>query len=224
MGLLAKLNPFTRSTSPPVPNGIRYPDETWLHEAVLSREFTPDLHILQQKAKHLLFVYDNVPGVGLNQHLDDPALATNEMSAFTLGTFSLWKKSLGVHSYPIALKSEVERGKYSKCPAARIRGELYLVNPNVFVTLDTQARNGVEFTRKKVKTYIPYRYSWSQTLGQMPFMERMFPVEAWMYVGNPEFWDQQLDGGYHFQPVKMYAPNRPWHKPYYSFTPQELES
>ena len=224
MGLLARLNPFAWSGPPVVPEGIHYPTAEWLHEAVLGREFTPDLHILMRKSWHLTFLYDNVPNVGFNQHLGTEDDARCEMSAFTLGrNYSLWKKNLGIHSFPIALRNDMPPEKYSKSPPARIRGDLYLVRPYQFIQLDTHARNGVEFTRKKVKVYVPYRYSWSATLGQMPFVERMFPVEAWMYIGNPEFWEEQLDGGFQFQPVKMYRPNRPWHKPYYSFTPQELE-
>jgi len=47
--------------------------------------------------------------------------------------------------------------------------------------------------------------------------ERVDPIEAWMYIGLRSYWDDLLDGGFAFEPVRIVEPKkaRNWLPKYY---------
>jgi len=145
-------------------------------------------------------------------------------NAFTLGeNWVLWKKKLGVGTFPIALRIPFEMTQ-----TGRIKGELFKVNSSRILELDEYKSNGVEFRRKRVEVLIPYRHikrivnrdhNYEQVIT-----DHVAKLEAWMYIGRYKYWQDFLDAGYHFKPCKIYEPGRlilPGK--YYSFTDLEYD-
>lgn len=227
MGLLAKtLSAF----------GIKgkYPSEEWLDDAAKFAPNTPDLSKLQEKSHHLIFVY----GTMQRSHGDFDIVrddSIHEATGFTTRPLSVFKMDLGRGSYPIAM-----RDKYALTPYARLRGELLSMKTENFDRLDSFVQGQVlynpanegsgppnpevkllPFLRRRAKISIPYRVAWSERLGIGGFEMRVGHVEAWMYFGNPNYWNAVLDNGYLFPPVQRYAPRNVWSKPYYAFNKTE---
>lgn len=137
--------PFTRSS-------------TIHHEA--SPEFTPDMFLLEQQERHLVFDYGrtlfDVPKVC-------PALTVEKMT--------LWRRRAVQGPKAVALK-------ICNIPKARIGGTLYLMSTEEIVELDKERQNGLHFDRKQVPVQLPYQ----DETGSMTVRP------AWAYIGKPEHW------------------------------------
>lgn len=230
MGLLAKVSSLFHGAA----RSAQYPSEEWLDAASKFNELTPDLAKLEEKSHHLVFLY----GTNQQGHRDHDLVAEHgvvEATAFTAKPHTMFKKDLGVESYPIAV-----RRKYHKIPFTRIKGELVSLNSYRFKELDAFIQGQVQFNpadegrgppkigvlpflRKRAMVVVPYRVPWTQNLGHMPFLMRVCAVEAWMYVGNPAYWDDVVDNGYLYPAVQVYRPRHAWDRPYYSFNKSEYE-
>jgi hypothetical protein len=191
--------------------------------------FTPDIARLQQYKVQLLFVYDECMKQHQRHSLIQPA--EFQCTAFTEGQFSLWKKKLGKESFPIPLNTSS-----SMAPHSIIKGELWAIPPDNLVQLDNHKLNTVQFIRKRVRLIVPYTQQvWARdrdtsariynlatppnsSILQVP---RTALIKAWMYVGIDSFWDDQLDAGYLFSPVRNYTPNNFKLTNYYYFSPEE---
>jgi hypothetical protein len=102
---------------------------------------------------------------------------------------------------------------------AKIKGELWAVPRSRFRAIDEWMLNGKLFQRQRVRLEIPLRTI--ETYGNNTQITRSIEEqEAFMYVGIPEFWEPQIDGGFNFQPVKIYS--RPdLSRQYYTYTFEE---
>ncbi len=134
--------------------------------------------------------------------------------AFTEESFTLWKKKLGAATYAIALPE----AKYN-IPLAHIGGQVHIVRSEVFKELDKLKLNGVHFERKRVSVLIPFR---EQVTGRAAGHERVRRKYCHMYVGIPDYWNQQLDGGYYFSPCRRIEnPHSKFVSDYYLFSKLE---
>jgi hypothetical protein len=185
-------------------------------------EYTPDAGYLQTREKWWLFVY----GEEMSRHSKNVELFYDlepACGARTFENFALWKSMEGTASYPIAMEKKlpVEDLHWFKTkhdvPWAKIRGELYLVPPQVLFKLDNYRRNGVVCERKRTHIIIPYRH---QNYGGVRMNK---DIKAWMYTGKLDYWSDLIqDGVQHnmFKPVRSFDPKDQGSigKKYYYFT------
>lgn len=193
--------------------GLNYsfdmPPTSWIAEA--TEEFTSDLFKLESKTHHLMFVYDETQ----RKHHRHELLNNSEFKcvAFTMNVFQLWKKNLGSVSYPIPLREmpwdDTKVPDYQNTPKIRIKGELWRIPTENILILDKHKANGLHFVREKVRLLIPYR-KLSYIHGDIVETQtHTVSVRAWMYVGVPFHWVNQLDGGYNFSLVRQFQSNSP---------------
>lgn len=194
----------------------KVPSAEWLEAANDKTLYTPDVWEIERHPTQLIFVYDEM----MKLHHKHKMVAEHSVTigaALTIDKFTLWKKRLGKESYPIPLD-----GRWSGVPRLRIKGELYAVQSNQVKELDKYKVNGIYFLRQRVELAFPYTYIvWTNGDGVRAVGDCERKIEAWMYVGVPDFWADQLDGGYMFNPVKTYTPHKEWEDKYYYFSRQE---
>lgn len=166
---------------------------------------TPDIQKLEE-FEHMLF-FDYGHFLPKDHHIS---------TAYTVERLSVWYNIHNNSQLPIALKS----GLYGlqQTPRAKVCGQLYLVDTERLVTLDNERRNGISFTRKRVKLLIPYQDKYYNQCE----------IRAWTYIGHPEFWNAETDwerqfyrsrSGRSFNPAKTFRDhNRPWLDTYYKFS------
>lgn len=179
-------------------------------------EFTPDIGILEQRNFWLLFVYDRWQ----QEHEDYPIMLGDASvpcgTAFTKEKFHMFKRRLGKDSDAIALDST-----WSSVPSHSVRGQLHLVESSHYTKLDTVKRNGVHFERRRVSLLMPYtQYGWKSDGGMWKLM-KLQELRAFMYVGLHSHWDDLLDGGFLFDRVRSYKPNRKDLSEYFVFNKKE---
>lgn len=187
--------------------------------------YTPDIAKLEQFHVLRLFVYGDE--MYQRQHHDlireySVPLGT----AFTEPKFHMWKKKLGKETFPIPLEAKANGEPiWSRhhMPEGSIKGELYAIRPYRILDLDKHRENGVQFIRVRQCLYIPYRtVIWTKQNGIITTSIDVKKIWAWMYLGVPDYWKDQLDGGYLFDPVKWYKPNTGWMPEYYYFSQKEI--
>lgn len=163
---------------------------------------TPDRLWLERHDWRLLFVYCEMMHSRRMYHmLQEDSI--NLCKAFTeTDDWVMYKKKLGEETFPIAFKSDL--GK-----PLRIKGEIHAVRPHLFWNLlDKRFLNGTEFRRERVKLWVPYHIKHQGvTIDHNEFIQR---ISAFMYVGVPEYWNTQIDGGYSFAPVSAFKSNKEW--------------
>lgn len=217
--------------------------EHFLQRISDANPFTPDIRRLERKMRWLLFVPDEL----MKQHHDHARLGAHAVKiseAFTVERFSLWKQRYGKRSTAIPLRLEYNVSEdVLKTPLWRqvrrypVRGELYFVNASTLIKLDTHRENGLRFQRERVQVVRPYT---KVTLKRLPltiekqdpvqtyvrFEERLLgePLSVWMYTGVREYWDEKLDAGALYQPVRHYKPHNTLLSEYHYFSVEEYES
>lgn len=225
LGLLKKIIPSRHG-----------PDAQWIAEASQVYPNTPDLTWLSRRPFHLLFVYGSQMR-GHPQHELVIEHGAYSATAYTDGKFSMWKKRLGKASFPIALEgSGWRRPDWDVPKHARVQGELYALKWEQLLELDKHFQNTLEFERKRIPLLIPYHKLYSipgtplqlqieESLG-MPHKNSVVTTEkqvenvrAWVYIGKPEFWDDQLE--HYFAPVDVFRSRVGWINDYYAFTKEE---
>jgi len=197
---------------------VGLPDDKFLNYWRASTEYTPDVARLQTREKWWLFVY----GEEMMRHAKNVellGLCEPMCGANTLENFSMWNVLQGADSYPIALekKLEVEEQPWFKTrhelPWTKIRGELYLVPPQMLFRLDNYKRNGVVWERKRAHIIIPSR---SQRFMGIPKRD---DIKAWMYTGKTDYWADMINDGVQynnmFKPVRNFYNKNLGHSYYY---------
>lgn len=205
-------------------------------------EYTPDFPWLERHEWVLLFVYDEMM---LNRNNYD-AIRENSFSLATAFTkdsdFVMWKKKLGDASFPIPLRGAdrvyngpgvtsrkligMGHGEVRPGIMAPIKGELHAIKPSLFWNkLDKDYFNGLEFVRERVKVLVPYRFQMgSVSVDHNEFVKQ---ITCHMYVGNKNYWIDQLDGGLDFSPVGCFALKEMGemkHRLYYNYSKLEYET
>lgn len=191
---------------------------------------TPDMGILEQCEFQLLFCPDRTQrGCSEYNLIED---SVHIATAFTLKRFNYYEQRDGL---PVPLPAFADNvSPYSDkvsvgAPSLKIKGELHAIRPYQFINLDSYKDNLVSFRRERVKILVPHspvhkleeRYSNGKPVPLMTGQyvvgnERIKWFEAWMYIAQPTYWNDLLDGGYIFNPVSSYFDKRQWLGKYYS--------
>ncbi len=201
--------------------------------------FTPDIATLEQAASQRVFVYNEMKHGHRSQAFLPEDLVTRDATCYTDNYFVLHKKQLGQASLAVATDGDMWP---MPCGAiadrARIQGELYVVPSPHMTILDTYHQNTLEFERRRIRVVRPYRsivrakdgfplggeiLESFKARGIVHSMRHCATMDAWMYVGRPDYWEQQLASL--FTTVSQFtSPNEGWLKPYYAFTKKEYET
>jgi gamma-glutamylcyclotransferase (GGCT)/AIG2-like uncharacterized protein YtfP len=180
----------------------------------LTSPYSPDMGLLQEHQRILIFVFDDMMQGKTNADLIVATSVTGRWplaNAYTEDKFYFWKKDLGKMSYPVALEKPVSGFTRFDATPAKIWGELYAIRPTSFNLLDTERENGLQYTRRRVKVRVPYIYS-------KPIPEiREVILEPFMYIGNHEYWDDQLAGIHTSKPIDKTPDPREWLGAHYRF-------
>lgn len=231
---------FLKNTAQKMINGVQRvdgPDNEWIKGSMSEHPLTPDVWVLGQFEYQLVFMYGTSQR-GHAQHDLVSSLGAFAATTYTDDRFTLWKKRLGTESYPIALQSSGWKRPDWNTPAkARVQGELYAVPRSTIYELDKHYRNTLWFERVRVPLVLPYKELYEivggtpiqqkihEALGRPALMREVTSeigiklVRAWMYIGKPDYWDDQL--GHHFTPVKQYHSRVGWLGDYVAFTKED---
>lgn len=201
---------WRNGTTPPTNYKLGDPIKDIIRRETAKLEYTRDAAILSQYNLIPVFIYgtlmEKYPEAELiSQFNDMPTLV-----AFTYDNFYCMKKKLGSLSFPIAMEPNGEQ-KFTFSPPRTVKGQLFFLPPEAFYTLDKRFRNGLQFDRKMVSVCAFNR----EKKKELKLIEYAF--EAFMYIGKPEHWEKQFDGGYWFEPVQVMEPNKYYTVPYYFF-------
>jgi hypothetical protein len=196
----------------------------WAHQ----NELTPDLWRLEQFVRQRIFVPCDMKRGGKNHEIIESAVnGPIFLDVYTARDYTLWKKDLGSHSFPVALPGDYKPDAFTIVPveAAPIKGELYHINPLQFVKLD-KLRHPSMFYRERVPIRIPYRtvkyrFGGEGTTDKFPTISNhnyFVTVDAWMYFGIEEYWDPMIGGIFKSQ-MDLYEHDQPrqWMKHFYKF-------
>jgi len=207
-----------------------YNNNAFNHSALRRTQFTPDISELELHQFVLLFVCDDVMRAGKNYKL----IAEHSAKAargFTMKAFNFYSKRTDGMGIPMKVDAQPDRFSFT---ALKIKGEIHAVRPAAFPDLDRWYQNGQMFRRVRTKILYPTREhgmivnkdSMGRKLpvalqGAKHFLlpEKVEPIEAWMYVGVPNYWNPLLDGGYEFETVPIRYPkeDRSWLVKYYHY-------
>jgi len=203
-----------------------------VQEALIRSKFTPDITLLEQSQFQLVFVCDDLMKAGQRYQI------IRENSAyvcrgFTQRPYQFYRRRVdgaGVVMRP----NKVYKDRYD-FSALKIKGEIHCVESvDGMVKLDNHYQNGVQYKRHRVHILYPFRQHGQvvnkttdgkplpYTLqGNKHFLlpERVEPIEAWMYFGLRSYWNDLLDGGFLFEPVRILEPkeDRSWLIKFYSY-------
>ena len=224
-----------------VGSGINFPsthEARWLCDQV---RYSPDLGYLEQKEWQLLFAVEDFKRSHSRYSLIEDSVFV--ATAYSTRKFNYWVLEAGDERTPIPMENFEEKAeqtiRYFPQPL-KVKGELHLIRTHQFLGLDTFKMNTVQFRRKRVNVILPYREQGIilnqdaegrelpiALQGKKFFLspEKVFVIRAWMYVGNPKYWDHLLDAGWRgFKPVNCYESRRPWLREYYDYPKRSLES
>ena len=224
-------------------HGYKTPTKHELLWDLKQTEFTPDVARLEEYEFQFLFCPDETMRGGKDYPLiEDSAFIGH---AFTRKSYEFWLKDLGEFSFGIPLEETPTSGIIGNWPKPhKIKGEIHLIRPHQFFALDMKRMNGVQFIRKRVHLLLPSRQvlwlkdpdisgyhpsavkvfngrtedTYYEKDSIVTSNERVDIVKAWMYVGRPEFWDNQLDAGYTgHKSVHTYQSKKIWLGEYYQY-------
>lgn len=210
-----------------------------VRQALEATKFTPDIDILQERERNLLFVCDELK----KDHPQHRLLGDAQFCfpAYTEKSFRFWENDDPTeHRIPmLEPDGSPLHNQYTHFPpVAKIKGELYAVKAEeTFLKLDPYKENTVQFVRQRVKLVVPYRkVVWLKDHSLDPDFgvytghnrldyngssvkhsaEKTCIIRAWMYIGKPEFWDPILTA-YNWKAVEHHhSDKRRWCETYYS--------
>lgn len=221
-------------------------DPKWFGLVMEALRFTPDAGDLYTQEYHLLFAYNGLMKNGVEHWrvketcLLNPSGQPMRWRAYTKDDFSVWTKDERTRLKPVALQptdhdhpmwSATKRAGLNRAPPAKVKGELYLVPPDLILKLDIDHKNGIQFKRIPIHVYIPERrVHWLRDPASAPGMgEHLSSTftsdfhlrmkKAWMYVGVQDYWEPVIDAGFSFSPTPCYQPKKQsaWLSRYYHF-------
>lgn len=227
MGLISRVQHATSKLN----NSIDYGWKLW---ARMENRYTPDIQFLQQYRFQYLFVCDEMMQgrpqfkMRLGEH------AARVCSAFTQEDFAMWKWPAGEYTNIIPMtRSFLPNGikqrdstppwaNYKPGLPFRVLGQLYIIRPIHFLSLDTYKQNGVQFYRRRSPLLIPNRIiTKCPHLGTTVSPEQFDVIHAWMYLGKHDFFSELLDSGYHgYEPMTTHLSKRPQIGRFYYYTPE----
>lgn len=207
--------------------------------AAQCNKFTPDILQLEKSEYQRVFIYNEMKhGHRANGFLAE-TIAERDATCYTDAYFVMHKKRLGKASQAVATDGDIwPPVNGTSAERARIQGELYIVPSSHIPVIDTYHQNTLEFVRRRVRILRPWRHvvrakdgfplngqmlDTFKARGIVHSMRGCATMDAWMYVGNPNYWGEQVS--WNFQTVSQFtSPNEKWLNNYYAFTPKEYES
>lgn len=234
---------FTSTLRKIVPSyGYSTPDRAEVYQEYMQTQYTPDVSVLEEYEWQLFFAVDELK----KDHFKHSMLgdeAEYKCPAFTQQDMQFWQAASPMNS-PVPMEAGLSSIVKGFAPAAKIKGQVYKIRPQQIINiLDKDRQNGVEFIRKRVRLIVPYRMVvWVKDHNLDPDFgsagefcrsdylhksikhtkERVGIIRAWMYIGNPNYWDK-LISAYDNIPVETFhAKNRQWCKTYYHIRRPDL--
>jgi hypothetical protein len=217
----------------PQPEKITGLSPEWQEAADNRTKFTPDISVLTEKTKHLLFVYDsmkvNFPRYSLIQGAEFLCPVTTREDRFLL-----WRTEHQDCVTAMAVRTDkkpdpkCKRYDIMKPDPARVRGQLHLVDTPTYFELDKVLSNGVYYKRERIAVDLPHNKNrWEKHRGSWQPYEGPSYVWAYTYLTTQEQVDElpyrSVRGLNLFKPanrnnnLKLISD-----KPYYEFTRLEL--
>lgn len=210
-----------------------------IEELNLDVEYTPDYAELVMTEGQLVFCPDEMMRGRRAHDLVENDLGMYMCTAQTNQVFTMFKKTLGKFTRPVVMDANEFPGKYRLVDYAPIKGEVYLLKPQQLKELDKWKKNTKIFTRRRVYLDIEYQFVHEERRvysvkgpGNEPLVrwenvpirqewEHYHKQDAWMYVGNPEyfFWEGFADPT--FAQVKLKTSSDRNVKPYFYYSPKE---
>jgi len=218
-------------------------DKDWLAKIAEETAYTSDAPELARCDRHNLFVIDDMQRGRKHHNVLSSGGATLVATAFTEAQFHCWKRLPDVPTnvkeelppinvndpliIPLPKKDQLTTTEWVETNRshnrydhwAKIIGELWSVPANHFYSLDKFMENGRVFRRRRIALEIPLRMVYRN--GDYTNIKRIVSEQgAYMYIGIPEFWEPQIDGGYLFQPMTIYSRSN-LNRKYYCYTKLE---
>lgn len=221
-------------------HGVNFPS---VHEARWITEnckHSPDLGWLEQFSHQLLFCVEDLKQGHSHHGLLEGAefMAT----AYSANKYNYWTMEAGPDRIPVPLDWNGKPHLIAKyAPPLKVKGELRLVRSPLFKELDNYKRNTVQFRRKRVTVFVPWKDLWyienkidprdqpvlfrprelprvlQGNLHPVLSAERMCTIRAYMYVGKDDYWNDIISEFRGFKPVNYYESKRAWLKEYYDY-------
>lgn len=204
--------------------------------ALQTPEFTPDIHVLEQNFWNPVFIPDECMLLGRQHDLVKEGASgfyPFYEDCYTSGKFTFLEKYLGKLSTGIPFEAiNDDNLPMWMNKAYRIKGELYALSSKQIILLDNYKKNTVECRRIRVNINIPYTHKtvtrsqtyngvWSATYNSSK--THISSIEAWMYVGRIDYWQDQLEHLDNFRPVYVVNdPDRIYVRKYYDYKRQNL--
>lgn len=195
--------------------------------------YTPDVSQLEKREYHPVFIYDGMMK-GRHEHelLEGKFRVVDgynpHPTVFTREGFELWVSKRHIRKYPIALKSTKPQAVFGDVGttqvSSRIKGQLFHLTPETVIELDKHRFNGVLFHRERVDISYPFRHQFQtfkrdevvaneESLEPLSLhkttttsQEYILNIKAFMYIGEPGYWEPHLDGGCNFEPANLLTP------------------
>lgn len=228
-----------RTKVSPIVGGMSLPDKAEADFLTEQVRYTPDNGWLEQFKYQFLFCPDETqmifPNYSRIGNLEEETFTAN---GYTGSKFNFWEQR--ADRLPVPMKASGPSFGTIFPPALQIKGEVHLVRTERFKTLDTYKLNTVQYLRKRVGIIIPNRPVLNRNVDTMkrelpPALqgkkvilgrERLWLLRCWMYIGNPEYWDDVFDAGYNssaFKHVHHLRSKRAWLEEYYYYTRHEFK-
>lgn len=207
------------------------PTLDWLTHFNEETKFTPDVAEIELAPWSIFFIHDELKeGCKGHQQIKDTSVFLAD--AISQGGFCFYNHKFADDGTPEDNQVALERATTDRilpwadqrgAPNAHISGQLYRIRSNHVKKLDTMYENGVQFLRKRVQVRVNdfrerlafknrfqienfakdyLNYHTTRGIITSPISKTYF-VDAWMYVGVPDFWEDQLDAGLRFEPVQL---------------------
>lgn len=197
-------------------NPYPIPNKGEVRNALMDVQYTDDMWYLSRFRYQWLFVWDRFMSIH-----DGKIEGAKFCISYTSNNYQMFKKDLGEQSYPIILRSRL---KDVKPPwalptpgfAHKIKGELWLIEPNYFYFLDKFYENGHTYLRKRISVTVPqHQKVYDLEAHSFRYTPILGSLQAWIYVGNPKVWRDLVK---EFPSCELYIPNNQLLKPYYFFS------
>jgi len=184
-----------------LPEKVDKPQPNLIAEWANQNQMSPDVWQLEQYMWQLIFVpydfqrdFDNKEELETNSYMGAPVHPV----CYSLNEFNFFVKDLGVKSFPIPMPEQYVPSNFLQWPVvpARVKGSLWAIRPQVLFSLDKTKLNTVQFRRQRVRITLPYRevrFDEDHPLPQIS-PDYLVTCTAWMYIGIPEYWDDQIGG------------------------------
>lgn len=190
-------------------------------------DFSPDVWQLEMRDMVPIFEYGEAMRTGkLYSMLGEHSFCVGV--AFTCSSrFRMWQRNLEEVPFPIALeaKGKLKLFPYKAVmPEGRIKGELHWVRAGALYALDKQRLNGIQFIRTPIAVDVPHRKELKITNQSDGTYKKVLTgeqhykkIEAFTYIGVSSYWNDLLDGGFHYPRSRYVTPEGVKSKPYYEF-------